>query len=59
MAPAVTMALDRVVFSNLRHGTSLETRDLCEASSRGEIPFLRISPVPTAGRIPDSRKQQW
>ena len=58
MAPAVTMALARVVFSNLHHGTILETHGLCEASSRGEIPFLRISPVPTAGRISDSHKRQ-
>jgi len=38
-------------FLNLEHGTTLETHGFGEVSRRGEGPFLRPEPGPTAGDL--------
>ncbi len=53
MEPAVTMPLARALGPSRVYsmGRAWKLVILSEVSSRGEIPILRISPVPTAGGI--------
>ena len=53
MQPAVTMLLARALGSSWVYsmGRAWKLVVLSEVASRGEIPLLRISPVPTAGGI--------